>query len=824
MTKSLRLAVAELSDIGRKREGNQDNVTHVIPPEEDVLAEKGALFVICDGMGGHASGEIASGLGIRSIRDGYYGARGEDIVSALARAVEQANAAIYNHAREHAESAGMGTTCVIVVISNGRAYTVNIGDSRAYVVRQHTMRQITRDHSWVAEQQRIGLLTPEQARQHAHRNVITRSLGTQPSVTADLFVEPLYDGDLLLLCSDGLHGYVEESAIRDVMVHLESPESGVHHLIDMANANGGPDNITAVIVHLLQVPQAMGEVTLPAALVAVGQAAVDEVATQPLPMAALQAPSNVAVATAPASAPVASLAQGATAASSHGSAPGEQPTKRSRRPLVAIVLIAVLLLAAVGAGGWYVSFGRGLTSQAADNQTQNDLARAQQIVRQAPTDPPTQALVALATARALVLADVNNTSVAAHYRELAATLLTSEIEPAVRAAVQRYNAVALVTPITPQAIQVSCQPPGASSRVPLDQVTALAAVTWSPPSASAAANDQVLYALRGGHIFELLVPQSSAPATCALVSLPASIVNVIAIAGDGAVLYVLAEQNNNAYTVYTLTPQSAAANGSPVLKLDSLITPPAGPFTPALLVADGNNVSIGYSGGSGAGIWLYSGTAPTAPTTSVVLPMPAVSLTAANSTVYILLNDGELGQIGPDHQYVPLPVSVLNPVQPADPNAYAISAPVPTPQPTEGAPVSAAPAAPATSSTATRTTPAATSAAGAVATATAAAHLTPTATSVANATTTVFGGGGALATAPGFPTHLLVGDSTNGRVVWFNASASGPGLAPAAQFAYTPAAGASQVAAISRSGSVTIYIWNSAGLSTFVAPTNVPGQ
>ena len=95
------------------------------------------------------------------------------------------------------------------VIAGGRAFVVNIGDSRAYIVRDGKMRQVTRDHSWVAEQVRVGLLTEEQARTHSHRNVITRSLGTQPNVTADLFVETMHNGDRVLLCSDGLHGYVE---------------------------------------------------------------------------------------------------------------------------------------------------------------------------------------------------------------------------------------------------------------------------------------------------------------------------------------------------------------------------------------------------------------------------------------------------------------------------------------------------------------------------------------------------------------------------------------------------------------------------------------
>src|SRR5260370_20168052 len=107
------------------------------------------------------------------------------------------------------------------------------------------MRQVTQDHSWVAEQVRAGVLTEEQARTHAHRNVITRSLGTQPTVTADLFIETLAEGDRMLLCSDGLHGYVEEAAIERELLRHDQPDDGVQALIDMANDNGGPDHVTA---------------------------------------------------------------------------------------------------------------------------------------------------------------------------------------------------------------------------------------------------------------------------------------------------------------------------------------------------------------------------------------------------------------------------------------------------------------------------------------------------------------------------------------------------------------------------------------------------
>ncbi len=263
LAKKLRLAAAGLTDVGRRREHNQDNLTHFVPPDENDLATKGALFVVCDGMGGHAAGEVASELGANAIRDVYYASHQDDVIDNIASAIKSANEAIYQYAQEHPESKGMGTTCVAVLIHGGRAYFVNIGDSRAYLVRDGDLRQVTFDHSWVAEQVKAGLLTEEQARTHAHRNVITRSLGTGPSVTADLFVETLKQGDRILLCSDGLHGYVDDHDIKREMITHPDPEDGVKALVDIANSNGGPDNITALLIHLLEVPPATGELRLP---------------------------------------------------------------------------------------------------------------------------------------------------------------------------------------------------------------------------------------------------------------------------------------------------------------------------------------------------------------------------------------------------------------------------------------------------------------------------------------------------------------------------------------------------------------------------------
>jgi serine/threonine protein phosphatase PrpC len=278
--KRLRLAAAGLTDVGRRRERNQDNTTHHVPTDEAELAKKGALFVVCDGMGGHAAGEVAAEIGVNAIRDTYFASTKTDIIDGLADAIRTANERIFEHASEHPELAGMGTTCVALLIHGGRAYFVNIGDSRAYLARDGKLRQVTLDHSWVAEQVRAGVLTEEQARVHAHRNVITRSLGTQPNVNADLFIEKLREGDRILLCSDGLHGYVEEDAIERTVVRSAQPDESVQALVDMANENGGPDNITAVLVQLLEVPAITDTLALPPEATTGPDGAI----TQPLPI------------------------------------------------------------------------------------------------------------------------------------------------------------------------------------------------------------------------------------------------------------------------------------------------------------------------------------------------------------------------------------------------------------------------------------------------------------------------------------------------------------------------------------------------------------
>jgi len=252
LSKQLRLDVAQLTDVGRKRPHNEDNMAYVIPKDPQVMIKKGALFVVADGMGGHAAGEVASEIAVDTVSYAYYQEDDDDIAVSLLRAIKRANTLIHQRAAENMLRSGMGTTCVAGVLRGNTAYIANVGDSRTYLVRNGQVRQISQDHSWVAEQVRAGLLTEEQARSHAQRNVITRCLGTQADVEVDIFAEELEEGDSFILCSDGLSGFISDDDLRAI-VNQYMPQESVYHLVERANENGGPDNITAIVVRVQEV-------------------------------------------------------------------------------------------------------------------------------------------------------------------------------------------------------------------------------------------------------------------------------------------------------------------------------------------------------------------------------------------------------------------------------------------------------------------------------------------------------------------------------------------------------------------------------------------
>jgi len=249
----LRLQVAQQTDIGCKRSTNEDNLLAVLPEDPQVFTDKGALFVVADGLGGHMRGERASALAVTTVREVYYRDVQEESAISLVHAIKQANSVIYaeNLSRSSAidDNHGMGTTCIAAVLQGQTLTVANVGDSRGYVIHAGQIRQVSRDHSLVADMVLEGTLTPEQAKTHEQRNVIYRSLGAQAEVEVDVFVEEVAEGDRVLLCTDGLSGLVADEEILRI-VETAQPEESVQQLIARANAAGGPDNITAIVVHV----------------------------------------------------------------------------------------------------------------------------------------------------------------------------------------------------------------------------------------------------------------------------------------------------------------------------------------------------------------------------------------------------------------------------------------------------------------------------------------------------------------------------------------------------------------------------------------------
>ncbi|WP_448566833.1 PP2C family protein-serine/threonine phosphatase [Thermus sp.] len=246
------LAFALQTHPGRKRPKNEDAVGHALTPW-------GGVFVVADGMGGHRTGEVAARLAVETILESLKEA--EPSPKALLEAFEGANARIYAEA-QRPENRGMGTTATCLLLDLPYALIAHVGDSRAYLLRGDELSLLTEDHSWVAERVRQGLLSPEEARTHRWRNVITNALGSFPQARVDLLGLKLFPEDTFLLCSDGLSGVLEDRTLKEVLKNFP-PEEAARRLVELANEWGGPDNVSAIVVRL---PQELPKGTRPYAL------------------------------------------------------------------------------------------------------------------------------------------------------------------------------------------------------------------------------------------------------------------------------------------------------------------------------------------------------------------------------------------------------------------------------------------------------------------------------------------------------------------------------------------------------------------------------
>lgn len=238
-----------LSDVGRRREGNEDEFRF-----DPALG----FFAVADGMGGHAAGEVAARLAVETMLEAvrkrtHDGAAPDPLVAstALREAVDEANRRICDSIATHEEQRGMGTTIAAVLATGDRAVVAHVGDSRVYLLREGRLLRLTSDHSWVNEQVKLGLLSDDAAQRHPMRNIVTRALGSRSDVDVEIALESIRRGDVLLLCSDGLNTMLSDDEIRDLLgAHHDDPEAAARTLVAAANARGGDDNVTVIVVRV----------------------------------------------------------------------------------------------------------------------------------------------------------------------------------------------------------------------------------------------------------------------------------------------------------------------------------------------------------------------------------------------------------------------------------------------------------------------------------------------------------------------------------------------------------------------------------------------
>ncbi len=244
----VRLVHAARTDVGMIRSGNEDNFS------VNAAADRG-LFIVADGMGGHAAGEVASEMAVQTVERELSQTRDlEDRATfdKVKDALRKANRNIHDRTITEVDKQGMGTTASVLLMSTVKYLIGQVGDSRVYLLRDGALQQLTKDHSYVQEQVDAGFLTPEQARYHPYSNVITRCVGASPDVEPDVYQGEVRVGDLFLVASDGLTGMVDDRRLQALLMSRAEPERKVHSLIAEANGRGGLDNITAIVVQVVE--------------------------------------------------------------------------------------------------------------------------------------------------------------------------------------------------------------------------------------------------------------------------------------------------------------------------------------------------------------------------------------------------------------------------------------------------------------------------------------------------------------------------------------------------------------------------------------------
>lgn len=238
------LKTFSITDIGRKRKLNQDYVY----TSEQPVGSLPNLFIVADGMGGHNAGDYASKVTVETIVEKIKVSTETERTHIVEEAIVTANTLIRTKARESADLEGMGTTVVVATCEGNRLCVANVGDSRLYVANRKEIRQITKDHSWVAEMVRRGGLGREEARNHPDRNIITRAIGADDTVKVDFFTVQLKEGDLILMCTDGLTNMLEDEEIRMILDGARDMVEKAEELVAAANERGGRDNISVILI------------------------------------------------------------------------------------------------------------------------------------------------------------------------------------------------------------------------------------------------------------------------------------------------------------------------------------------------------------------------------------------------------------------------------------------------------------------------------------------------------------------------------------------------------------------------------------------------
>ncbi len=233
-----------MTDTGQRRDTNQDYMY----TSETAVGNLPNLFLVADGMGGHAAGDYASRCTIEQTVESISASGLTEPVALMQEAVNRANLLLLSAAQNDPGKAGMGTTLVAATCMDHQLYAANVGDSRLYIINQETITQITRDHSLVEEMVRLGEMDEADAKFHPDKNIITRAVGVFEEVAADFFETRIEEGDIILLCSDGLTNEVSDADIKRIVLGQRDIVEKAEKLVETANRNGGHDNITVVLI------------------------------------------------------------------------------------------------------------------------------------------------------------------------------------------------------------------------------------------------------------------------------------------------------------------------------------------------------------------------------------------------------------------------------------------------------------------------------------------------------------------------------------------------------------------------------------------------